>query len=223
MQIEAATFKFLKDLEKNNQRDWFQANKHRYEAAIQNVRDFLATIEQGLNRKDKIEEANVFRIYRDIRFSKNKDPYKNHFGLFFKRAKPALRGGYYLHLEPGRNFVGGGFWEPNPADLKRIRDEFAFDDKPIRKIVSSKSFVKHFGNLHGDELKTAPAGYERDHPAIDLIRKKQFLVTRSFTDREVQDKNFSKEVILTYEAMRPFFDYMSEVLNTDLNGRPRLA
>ena len=219
MGVSASTIKFLKDLEKNNNRDWFLSHKAQYEQALQNVKDFCDEVTKALNKKDMIEDARVFRIYRDVRFSKDKAPYKNNFGIHFTRATVQRRGGYYLHLEPGKSFVGGGFWAPEPGDLKRIRDEFAFDDQPIRKIISSKSFVKYFGQLNGDELKTAPSGYDRDDPAIDLIRKKQFIVGRKFKDKEVTDTNFLKEVTLTFEAMRPFFDYMSEVLTTDLNGQ----
>ncbi len=219
MNIEPATLKFLKDLEKNNNRDWFLGHNAQYEAALKNVNVFKDQVVKDLNKKDVIEEGKIFRIYRDIRFSKDKTPYKNHFGIHFKRASKARRGGYYLHLQPGEAFVGGGFWEPESADLKRIRDEFAHDDKTIRKIIAQKKFVQYFGTLEGDELKTAPSGYDRDHPAIDLIRKKNYLINRKFTDKEVTSPGFVKEVVLTFEAMRPFFDYMSEVLTTDANGR----
>ncbi len=218
MGIIPATLKFLKDIEKNNNRDWFLAHKAQYEAALANLNALRDEIVKGLNKKDVIEEGKVFRIYRDVRFSKDKAPYKNNFGIHFKRATRQRRGGYYLHIEPGGSFVGGGFWAPEPADLKRIRDEFAFDDKPIRKIIKAKNFNKYFGSLQGDELKTAPAGYDRDSPAIDLIRKKQYLISRTFTDKELTSPTFVKEVVTTFEAMRPFFDYMSEVLTTDLNG-----
>jgi len=219
MIIESTTVKFLKDLDKNNNREWFLAHKVQYEAALDNIKQFKDHVVKGLNKKDVIEDARVFRIYRDVRFSKDKAPYKNNFGIHFTRATTARRGGYYLHIEPGKAFAGGGFWAPEPADLKRMRDEFGHDDKTIRKITSQKNFINYFGTLQGEELKTAPSGYERDHPAIDLIRKKQFIVGRNFTDKEVVDKNFLKEVTLTFAAMRPFFDYMSEVLTTDGNGR----
>lgn len=221
MQIDSGTIRFLKNLEKNNNREWFLANKVAYEAALRNMKLFKDVVVQNLNKKDMIEDGRVFRIYRDVRFSKDKAPYKNNFGIHFTRATQERRGGYYLHIEPGKSFVGGGFWAPEPDDLKRIREEFAFDDKPIRKITSNKTFIKYFGSLQGEELKTAPSGFEREHPSIDLIRKKQFIVGRNFTDKEVLDKNFLKEVIQTFEAMRPFFDYMSEVLTTDLNGEVR--
>jgi uncharacterized protein (TIGR02453 family) len=218
VKIENSTIKFLKDLDKNNDRTWFVDHKKQYEAALENMKNFKDEVVLELSKKDAIEDGRVFRIYRDVRFSKDKAPYKNNFGVHFTRAGKNRRGGYYLHIEPGKSFVGGGFWAPEPADLKRIRDEFAFDDKPIRKIISNKTFAKYFGTLQGEELKTAPSGYDRDHPAIDLIRKKQFTIGRSFKDKEVTDPGFLKEVVLTFEAMRSFFDYMSEVLSTDLNG-----
>ncbi|HEY3385417.1 MAG TPA: DUF2461 domain-containing protein [Saprospiraceae bacterium] len=219
MAIDNSTLKFLKEIAKNNNREWFLGHKALYEGALENIKTVSEEVKKNLNKKDVIEEAKVFRIYKDVRFSKDKTPYKNHFGVHFKRATAQRRGGYYMHIEPGGSFVGGGFWEPNPEDLKRIRDEFAYDDKPIRKIISNKTFVKYFGKLDGDELKTAPSGYDRNHPSIDLIRKKQFIVGRKFSDKEVADPNFPKEVVLTFEAMRPFFDYMSEVLTTDMNGQ----
>jgi len=218
MGIETSTLKFLKDLEKNNNREWFQSNKERYDNTLQNLKETAEDIRKGLSKKDLIESAKVFRIYRDVRFSKDKAPYKNNLGVHFTRGTKQLRGGYYLHIEPGNSFAGGGFWAPSPEDLKRIRDEFAFDTKTIKKITSAKTFVKYFGTLEGDELKTAPSGYDRNHPGIELIRKKQFVIRRNFTDKEVADQHFPKEVVSTFEAMRPFFDYMSEVLGTDLNG-----
>jgi uncharacterized protein (TIGR02453 family) len=221
MPVLPATLKFLKDLEKNNNREWFLSKKDQYEAASANMKEVLNDVIKGLNKKDVIEDGRLFRIYRDVRFSKDKAPYKNNFGIHFTRASKERRGGYYLHIEPGGSFVGGGFWAPSPEDLKRIRDEFAFDDKPIRKILASKTFISNFGTLDGDELKTAPSGYDRNSPAIDLIRKKQLLIGRKFKDKEVLDPGFVKEVVRTFEAMRPFFDYMSEVLMTNTDGEKR--
>jgi len=218
MPVLPTTLKFLKDLERNNNRDWFLAHKAQYENATENMKGVLNEVLSGLNKKDVIEGGKLFRIYRDVRFSKDKAPYKNHYGIHFVRAGKEKRGGYYLQIQPGESFVGGGFWSPSPEDLKRIRDEFAYDTSPIRKILASKSFISNFGKLEGDELKTAPSGYERDNPGIDLIRKKQFLISRKFKDKEVLDPGFHKEVVKTFEAMRPFFDYMSEVLTTNTDG-----
>jgi len=129
-----------------------------------------------------------------------------------------LRGGYYIHLEPNNSFVGGGFWNPESDDLLRIRREFEINDSEIRKITSEKIFVKYFGELEGEGVKTAPKGFDKNHHAIDLIRKKQFIVRRKFSDKEVFSDDFQKEIIATFLSMRPFFDYMSEVLTTNLNG-----
>lgn len=218
MKIQNATLQFLRDLSENNNRPWFQANKARYEAALENMKSFTHALEQALGETDRLDETTLFRIYRDVRFSADKSPYKNHFGIHFSRATKKLRGGYYLHIEPGATFAGGGFWQPNPQDLKRIRDEFATDDQPVRQIISDATFQQYFGTIQGEELKTAPKGYDKDHPAIDLIRKKSFTVHRNFTDAGVLSDSFLREVKLTFEAMRPFFDYMSVVLTTDLNG-----
>lgn len=218
MTIQPDTLQFLRDLSENNNRPWFQANKVRYEAALENMKQLLKAVEQALGETDHLEEAAMFRIYRDVRFSSDKSPYKTHFGMYCSRATKKLRGGYYLHIEPGASFAGGGFWQPNPQDLKRIRDEFAVDDQPIRQIMADPVFKKYFGALQGEELKTAPKGFEKDHPAIDLIRKKSFTVQRPFTDAEVLGEGFVLEVKRTFEAMRPYFDYMSVVLTTDMNG-----
>jgi uncharacterized protein (TIGR02453 family) len=173
-----------------------------------------------MTKKDSIEKFHVHRIYRDVRFSKDKTPYKTYFGLHLGRKKPHLRGGYYVSIEPGRSFVGGGFWEPSKEDLYRIRKEIELDDSELRDLLAAPDFVKMFGGLKGEELKTAPRDFDKEHPAIDLLRKKQFLVMRPFTDKEVLNRSFLDEVIASFEAMRPLFDYMSIVLTTDANGEP---
>jgi len=218
MKIQLSTLQYLKDLAANNNREWFQANKDHYESALNNMKAFARSVENALGETDLLESATLFRIYRDVRFSKDKLPYKNNFGMGFTRATKRLRGGYYLHIEPGASFAGGGFWQPNAEDLKRIRDEFAADAQPIRQIIADPTFKKYFGTLEGDELKTAPRGYDKDGPAVDLVRKKSFVVRRNFSDAEVSSDKFLQEVKKTFEAMRPYFDYMSMVLTTDANG-----
>lgn len=210
---------FLRELTEHNDRDWFNEHKDRYKAAQENVKQFAAAVEAGLNETDQIEGVKVFRIYRDVRFSKNKLPYKTNFGAGLTRATAARRGGYYLHLQPGESFVGGGFWNPERDDLKRIRQEFERDASQMRAILADKTFQKYFETVRGEELKTAPSGFDRNHPDIDLIRKKYYVVSRTFTDEEVVAGDFLQEVINTFRAMRPWFDYMSEVLTTDLDGR----
>ncbi len=218
MQLDKSAFLFLNALRENNERPWFEANKKEYEKIKDNFKSFVGDVKEELEKHDHIEKAKIFRIYRDVRFSHDKTPYKISQSVGFTRASKSLRGGYYFHLEPGEIFVGGGFWNPNPEDLKRIREEFRIDDSIIRKIVSDKDFVNYFGELKGDGVKTAPKGFDKNHPAIDLIRKKQFVVSRIFTEKEALAKDFHLEVDKTFKAMRPFFNYMSDVLTTDLNG-----
>ncbi|MFC7772733.1 DUF2461 domain-containing protein [Flavobacterium sp. GCM10027622] len=218
--ISKTELDFLSELAQNNNRDWFNDQKKRFEKHQNVIKAFFQELNNELSVKDKLEKMQIHRIYRDIRFSKDKTPYKNNFSVSYDRAKPYLRGGYYLHIQPGASFIGGGFWEPNAEDLKRIRKEFELDDSEIRTIIAEENFVKHFGSLQGAELKTAPKDFDKEHPAIDLIRKKQYLVYRRFTDKEVVDVNFKTEVLNTFAAMRPFFDYMSDVLGTNLNGEP---
>lgn len=217
--IPASTLDFLKELHQNNDRDWFAKHKPRYQDELVHMKEFAEVLLDEMSKIDHIEKIRVHRIYRDVRFSKNKLPYKSHFGGGLNRATAKLRGGYYFHIQPNdQSFVAGGFWGPNGPDLKRIREEIAIDDQPLRKILANRTFKKFFGELNGEAVKTAPRGFAKDHPAIDLLRLKQFRVRRTFTDEEIQDPKFLKEVVKTYKAMHPFFNYMSEVLTTDSNG-----
>ena len=216
--LTKSTFEFLDLLNKNNNRDWFTENKKRFETENNLAKDFFTEVYTDLEKIDSLEKMQVFRIYRDVRFSKDKLPYKNHFSVGFSRTKPMLRGGMYLHIENEASFVGGGFWAPNNEDLLRIRKEIELDASDLREIISNTTFKKMFGTLEGEELKTAPKNFDKTHPDIDLIRKKQCLLTRKFTNKEVMSPNFREEVIATFAAMRPFFNYMSDVLTTDLNG-----
>lgn len=218
--ISKTELDFLTELAQNNNRDWFNEQKKRFEKHQNVIKSFFQEVNNELSVKDNLEKMQIHRIYRDIRFSKDKTPYKNNFSVSYDRTKPYLRGGYYLHIQPGGSFIGGGFWEPNAEDLKRIRKEFELDDTEIRAIIAEENFAKYFGTLQGAELKTAPKDFDKEHPAIDLIRKKQYLVYRRFTDKEVTDAHFKNEVLNTFTAMRPFFDYMSDVLGTNLNGEP---
>jgi uncharacterized protein (TIGR02453 family) len=215
-------FDFLLALKRNNHRDWFNAHKKRYQQELEKVEVFAEALLRELNKHDEIEtpsgKKSLHRIYRDIRFSSDKTPYKTNWSGNFKRATKFRRGGYYFHLEPGNSYIAGGFWAPNPQDLKRVRDEIAFDASPLRKILKSKSFTTTFGMLKGEQVKTAPKGFEAGHQAIDLLRYKQFLLIRKFADKEVLSNDFLKEASETFKNMRPFFDYMSEVLTTDTNG-----
>ena len=216
--IEKSTFAFLKNLKENNNRDWFTENKPQFQIEQNKTKEFYKTLMERLKLHDSIDAFKFFRIYRDVRFSKDKTPYKIHFSGSFSRATKRLRGGYYVHISPEGSFLAGGFWEPNKEDLLRIRKEFEMDTSEIRAILRNKTFVKHFGILQGESLKTAPRGFDKEHEDIDLIRMKQFIVVRNFSEKEVLAPNFLDELDESFKAMRPYFNYMSEILTTDLNG-----
>jgi uncharacterized protein (TIGR02453 family) len=211
-------FEFLKQLEINNNREWFAQHKTEYDSVVKENKTFFSQVYNELQESDNLKGIHIFRIYRDVRFSKDQTPYKTNFGVGYSRSKPMLRGGYYIQLEPDNSFVEGGFWGPDVKDLLRIRKEFEINTTEIEKITSDKTFIKYFEEIKGDAVKTAPRGFDKDHPAIELIRKKQYVVIRKFTNKEVLSDGFQKEAVLTLLAIRPFFDYMSEVLTTDLNG-----
>lgn len=216
--VPQKAFDFFKSLGKNNNREWFNEHKSEFKSLETDIKNFYNTVLENLKEHDDVDKLKLFRIYRDIRFSKDKTPYKTHFGGSFHRKKPSLRGGYYLHISPGDSFIATGFWEPNKDDLFRIRKEFEIDDSQIRKIISRKKFKEIWGDFVGDELKTAPKGFDKEHPAIDLIRKKQYIFTKKFDDKEVVSSDFLDKIDGAFKTIRPYFDYMSDVLTTDLNG-----
>ena len=229
-QIKKSTLTFLRQLSKNNNREWFQENKPKYEAARDNVAAYADALLERLRESDVLETENgkkaLYRIYRDVRFSKNKDPYKKNMAGSFTRDGKLRRGGYYFHIVPegihddfmGGSVVGGGFYGIERDDLKRVRQEIAVDATDFREVFEDAEFKRLFGELQGEQLKTAPQGYPKDHEDIDLLRYKQFYAFRSFTDKEVLSAEF---VDLSHEALvglRPFFDLFTEVLTTDANG-----
>jgi len=173
-----------------------------------------------LEESDQIEKMKIYRIYKDVRFSKDKTPYKANRGVSFMREGEARRGSYFLNVEPGKSFIGGGFFGPNPADLLRIRKEFEMDASEIREIMADAEFLKVFGRefVPYNQVKTAPKGFAKDHPAIDLIRNKSFFFQHFYTDKQVMSKEFSDLVIENFKLLRPYFNLMSDILTTDLNG-----
>ena len=210
---------FLKQLKENNHRDWFNEHKSEFTKIKDQTETQFNLLFGALKVHDDVERLKIFRIYRDIRFSKNKTPYKIHFSGSFHRRKPELRGGYYLHIEPNDNsFIAGGFWNPSKEDLLRLRREFELDADEMYGIMEDEKFKSIWGNLSGDELKTSPKGFDKDHNNIDLIRKKQYIFRRQFTDAQVLDPKFLEEVDTSYKIIRPYFDYMTDVLNTTING-----
>tara|TARA_R110002153_G_scaffold20207_5_gene68807 strand:- start:738 stop:1412 length:675 start_codon:yes stop_codon:yes gene_type:complete len=220
MQLEKSTLQYLQELEKNNNRDWFAEQKPTFLKAQKNAKDVFAAIHHKLQMHDEIEKSKMMRIYRDVRFSNDKTPYKAHFANSYSRLGANLRGGYFLRIRPGASFLAGGFWEPSKDDLFRIRKEIEQDASEIRAILEAKEYKNIFGGQFEsfEELKTAPRGFDKEHPDVDLLRKKGFIASKSFTDEEVLSENFIEEVDKSYKALRPFFNLFSDILTTNLNG-----
>jgi uncharacterized protein (TIGR02453 family) len=220
--ISAPSFDFLKRLKENNNREWFGAHRDLYVSELEKLTGFAESLLQLMQIHDLIETPSgkkaLHRIYRDTRFSKEKIPYKTNWSGGFARATKQLRGGYYFHIEPGNSFLAGGFFGPSSEDLRLIREDISFDPQPIAAILDAADFKETFGTLQGEKLKTTPKGFEADDPAIDLLRHKQFLLIRHFSDQQVMQKDFLMTANGTFKSMRPFLDYMSEVLTSDRDG-----
>ena len=216
--IPKNTISFLKELKLNNNREWFNENKDRFNNIQSQVKIFVQEVNDSLNVSDNIEKIKIFRIYRDLRFSKDKTPYKKNIGMAFHRAKPELRGGYYLEISADESFIAVGFWNPNKEDLLRIRKEIEIDGQEFKRIVNQKKIKEIWGDLKGDEVKTSPKGFTSDHEYIDLIKKKQFIFIKKLKEEEILDKSFQKQLVSYFVSIRPFFDYMSEILTTNLDG-----
>jgi uncharacterized protein (TIGR02453 family) len=219
IRIKKSTLTFLRKLQKNNHRDWMEENKKTYQDARANLKAFMVALESKMNETDVIENHSLSRINRDIRFSKDKTPYKDYFWGYLRRFGANRRGGYTMSIEATLpHQVGGGFYSPNKEDLYRIRKEFELDATPIRTILNHPEFVEKFGVLQGEGVKTAPRGFDKNHPNIDLIRKKQFYAHQSLEDNIITSSHFLDEVVDSYRVIRPFFDYMTEIVTTDTNG-----
>tara|TARA_R110002111_G_scaffold214522_1_gene277448 strand:+ start:691 stop:1374 length:684 start_codon:yes stop_codon:yes gene_type:complete len=220
--ITKHTFNFLTDLAQNNNRDWFTENKPRYEKSHKEMYTFAESIITKLNEFDSIStpsgKKSMYRIYRDVRFSKNKDPYKTNRSGSFAREGAERRGGYYFSISPGETIIGGGFYQPNTEDLNLLRKQLEMDATPLRKVLEDKNFKKYYGKLLGEQLKTAPRGFDKEDPNIDLLRYKSFFVMHKFTDEEVLSDDFEQKVIKGYKILQDFFDVMTSYLTTDLNG-----
>jgi uncharacterized protein (TIGR02453 family) len=215
---------FLKQLADNNQRDWFNAHKQSYLDAQQNLAEFVDALIKEMNKHDRIEnesgKKSLYRIYNDVRFSKDKSPYNARFAFGLKRATKSRRGGYYVNIKPGKCFLACGFFNPNPEDLKRIREDMAANYKDWNKLLNQKKFKAACGTMQGEKVLTAPKGFSKEHPAIDLLRHKQLIFRHEFTDKEVSSEDFLSNINSLFKVLRPWLDYMSGLLTTDANGEP---
>jgi len=220
--INPTTLQFLSELKLNNNKDWFTVHKSDYTLALENMIEFADDVISQMSKHDVLENTSgkksLYRIYKDVRFSKDKTPYNPRFSFGLQRASAERRGGYYVHIEPGNSFVGCGFFAPNPEDLKRIRLDIASNYDEWEAILQSKNIKENFGTLTGEKVLTAPKGFSKDHPAIELLRFKQYLLIKNYTDAEVMAPDFATEVNRVLKSVRDYFDYMSEVLTTNING-----
>jgi uncharacterized protein (TIGR02453 family) len=216
--IQKSTLQFLTDLNYHNEKDWFNSNRDRYDTArmnfeklVQSVIDQIATFDpifKGLGVKNC-----TYRINRDIRFSKDKTIYKTHFGAFIVRGgkKNGDRfAGYYIHVEPGKCIIAGGAYMPTSPWLNKIREKINDDPEYLLKILNNKDFIHFFGKLNGEKLKTAPKGYPKDHPAIELLKHKSYLVVNEVKDKMVLSEDFFDHIIKVVVAMKPLNDYLNE-------------
>lgn len=215
--LQVSTLRFLKDLKKNNNKPWFEKNKDLYLGAKQDIEHL---VEQVIERFGKIdpEIANLqpkdctYRIYRDVRFSKDKTPYKINIGAYLnKGGKKTPSAGYYMHFEPGRNMAGGGLWMPMAPELNKVRQEIDYSFAEWNSILKARAFKKSFpeGLEKEEQLSRPPKGYDEENPAIEYLKLKSFIVTRSFTDAEVQSKSFVKELLKTFESMKDFVYFLN--------------
>ena len=217
--IQVTTLQFLKAIKKNNNREWFEKNRPKYENAKQDYLQFVTEVLDGIKKTDQslqfLEPKQcVFRIYRDARFSKNKDPYKTNFGASFSLgAKKIDTAGYYFHLEPGACFIGGGFWFPMAPELNKIRQEMDYCFKEFKSIINAKKFKNNYGVLNEtDKLVRPPKGYEPNNPAIEYLKLKNFTATMEITDADVLNKNLVKKVISSFEALSPLVHFLNKAI-----------
>ncbi len=206
--LQVKTLSYLSALKKNNNRDWFEKNRPSYETAKADVQKFIQELIPELSKFDKAlvgleGKKCMFRINRDVRFSKDKTPYKTNFGASIKPGgKKSPLPGYYLHLDPTSAFLAGGIWMPEPDKLNAIRQEIDYNFKDFQKIVNDKNFKKHFGTLSQDEkLVNVPKGYLKDNPAAEFLKLKSFVAYKNISAKETTSKIFIKQCVETFKAM----------------------
>jgi len=218
-QINKSTLEFMSDLKKRNDRDWFQKNRNRYLEAKSDYETFIQAVINGISTFDPILKglevtSCTYRINRDIRFSNDKTLYKTHMGAFIVRGGKQngdRYAGYYVHVEPGNNsMIAGGAYMPPSLWLKLIREKIDEQADKFLKIIENKEFVKFFGQLEGEKLKTAPKGFPKDHPHIELLKLKSFLVVRMISDKEVISKDCFDLIIRASEVMKPLNDFLND-------------
>ncbi len=220
--ISKESIHFIEDLKNNNNRDWFLENKKRFEALKTDYHRLIAEILEGMiPLDDSLKNLEVkdcaFRIYRDVRFSKDKTPYKTHLGIWMSSGqKNTNLSGYYIQLEKGASFIAAGVYWPEAENLKKIRKEIAFFHDELEAIVNDKKFKSEFGNLDQEHaLKTMPKGYEKDHPAIEFLKLKSFTATSKIDDKLLSDKDFVKKITEKLIILKPLNEFLNRALTSE--------
>ena len=211
---------FLSDLRRNNNRNWFEKNKYRYKEALGYFTEVVHEIIKELGRTEPeislLEPKDcIFRIYRDIRFSKDKTPYKLYFGAYFSAGgKSGAQAGYYLHFEPeDESFLGGGLYHPAAEKLAKVRQEIDYNASELASIVKRENFKRIFGEIQGESLVRPPKGYSEDHPQIELLKLKDFFVIHKLSDKSIKEKNFVRNAVSKYKTMKPFNDFLNVAIS----------
>jgi len=220
--IEPQTLRFLSQLKKNNNKQWFDAHRAQYEAGRIDFSNFIQLVIDALQKTDTTITGLTakdcqFRINRDIRFSKDKRPYKENFGAFICRGgKKSIYAGYYFHLAPGNSFMGGGLWHPEPINLKKVRQEIDYNWKEFQSILKNKNFKKVFGDLYKGEdlsLKRMPKGYEEDNPAIDYLKMQSLIAETKIKDEDLTKSTLHKKTVAAFEALQPLLNFINRSLD----------
>lgn len=213
--IEASTLHFLKNLSKNNNREWFTENKDQYIAAQQNVLNMVENLIEKIGAFDeeimKIDaKKSLFRIYRDVRFSKDKSPYKTNFGAGLGMGKGNKISGYYLHIEPGKSFLAGGVYQPEPSVLKEIRKEISMNAKEFQEILQQDDFRNNFRGLSVEgKLQRIPNGFDKDDPMAEFLKLKNLIVVHPISDDALMQENATKNMAKIFQSMKPLNDFLS--------------
>lgn len=217
--LQPSTLCFLKELSSNNAKDWFDAHRTDYDAARTDFELFAEKLRAALlpivpQLEGQRAKDLIFRVFRDVRFSKDKRPYKDHFGAYFCRAgRKASDAGYYLHIQPGNSFLAVGLWMPESPLLKAVRQEIDYNLDEFRAIVENKAFRKVFPRLEGESLKTPPQGYSADHPGIDYLKRKSFIAAATVKDDVLTSKDAVKKCAAAFEKGQPLVEFLTRAMD----------
>ena len=222
--LQSSTLLFLKQLAKNNNKPWFDANRKKYDEAKKDFENFIQALIEQFGKKDPpiaalTAKSCLFRINRDIRFSKDKTPYKKNFAASINRGgKKSVLAGYYFHLEPGNSFIGGGIWMPMPAETQKIRQEIDYCYDEFKKIIHSKKFAGIYAGLDREDailLTNVPKGYTKDNPAAEFLKLKSWVAMSPLTDAALTSKGLLKQSVEALSAIQPFIDFLNRAVGED--------